>query len=390
MELALWLLIALVIYTYLGYGVLIYLLVKLKPRKDIIAKAGEYLPPVTLVVPAWNEEAFIAEKARNCLELDYPSDKLRILFITDGSTDDTVEILRHTAGVEVIHENRRAGKSAAENRAVKFVDTPYVIFCDANTYLNRDCVKELVKHYVDPQVGAVAGEKKIITTGNDQASGAGEGLYWKYESTLKRLDSELYSVVGAAGELISFRTDLLQDLEEDTILDDFVQSLRICQQGYRVKYEPAAYAMETASANLREELKRKIRIAAGGWQAMLRLSALLNPFRHPVLSFQYVSHRVLRWSVSAFALPVIFILSLLLWLKTSALLYGLIFIAQSLFWTMALAGWLLEQRGIKSKLLFVPLYFGIMNYAVYRGVLRFIKGRQQATWERSKRMTTTG
>lgn len=313
----------------------------------------------------------------------YPAGKLRILFITDGSTDKTYQLLEKADGLEVTHSDRRAGKSAAENRAMTLVDTPIVVFCDANTYLNRDCIKMLVRHYDDPKVGAVSGEKRVMSKGSDTASAAGEGLYWKYESTLKKWDSELYTVVGAAGELISFRSELVQDLEEDTILDDFIQTLRICEQGYRVVYEPQAYAAETASDNVKEELKRKVRIAAGGWQSMSRLTSILWPFKQPLLTFQYVSHRVLRWSISAFMLPLLLVLNVLLY--GSSTLFDYLLYAQVLFYVTAILGWILENRAIRVKLLFVPYYFLMMNYAVFAGFFRWLKGSQKATWERAKR-----
>lgn len=387
MELAFWLLLALVFYTYLGYGIVLYVLVRLKrilsKKKEL---PGDYYPEVTLVIPAYNEEDFIEEKAKNSLELDYPKDKLRILFITDGSSDRTPQVLEGIDGVEVSHLDQRAGKAAAENRAMTLVESPIVVFCDANTYLNQDCIKNLVVHYQDPKVGAVSGEKRVLSKSSDKASAAGEGLYWKYESTLKKWDSELYTIVGAAGELISFRSELVADLETDTILDDFVQTMRICKQGYRVVYEPEAYAAETASDNVKEELKRKVRIAAGGWQAMARLKSILIPFPNPVLTFQYISHRVLRWSVSALALPVIFILNYFL-IEQSPLYEGLFYL-QILFYAMALLGWFLENRSIKLKVLFVPYYFLMMNYAVFAGFFRWLKGSQKATWERAKRASS--
>ncbi len=385
MEILFWFLISLVFYAYLGYGLLLFVVIKLK---RVMGKAQfnfdpGYEPEVTLVIPSYNEEDFILEKARNSLELDYPREKLRIIFITDGSTDRTVELLKVFEGVEVLHEDRRAGKSAAENRAMEYVKSPVVVFCDANTRLNRECIKELVKYYQFPEVGAVSGEKRVMSKEADKASAAGEGLYWKYESALKKWDSELYTVVGAAGELISFRTNLVEPLEEDTILDDFVQSLRICQKGYRVLYEPKAYAMETASENVKEELKRKIRIAAGGWQAMSRLKALLSPWRNFTLSFQYVSHRVLRWSVAAFSLPFIFLINI--YLAQTAPFYAILLILQCLFYLMALLGWYLANREIKVKIVYVPYYFFIMNYAVFAGFARWIKRAQKSTWDRAKR-----
>ncbi|WP_417873790.1 glycosyltransferase family 2 protein [Xanthomarina gelatinilytica] len=386
-EIVFWALILLVLYTYIGYGVVLYVLILIKrifSTRQQLQKS--YEPSVTLVIPCFNEEDYILDKALDSLSLDYPKSKLSILFITDGSTDRSVEILQKVEGVEVIHEEKRGGKAAAENRAMKFVKTPIVIFCDANTMLNKQCIREMVKHYQNDTVGGVSGEKRISMESQSNVSGAGEGMYWKYESLLKRLDSELYSVVGAAGELISFRSNLVQDLEEDTILDDFVQSLRICEKGYKIVYEPKAYAVETGSENVTEELKRKIRIAAGGWQAMFRLRSLLNPFNNITLTFQYISHRVLRWSITAFSLPVILILNIMMALEGGGVVYSVMLYTQLLFYSMALVGWIFEARMVRVKVLFVPYYFAIMNYAVFAGALRWINGSQKSMWEKSARM----
>lgn len=386
MELLFWVLIALVFYTYIGYGILLFILIRLKrifgPRA--FTPDLSYEPEVTLVIPSYNEEDIIVKKAENSLSLDYPKDKFRIIFITDGSSDRTPDLLREVEGIEVLHEDRRAGKSAAENRAMTFVTSPVVVFCDANTMLNKESIRELVKHYSNPRVGGVSGEKRVMSKQADTASAAGEGMYWKYESTLKKWDYELYTIVGAAGELVSFRSELMTDLEEDTILDDFMQSLRICAKGYRFAYEPKAYAMETASEDVKEELKRKVRIAAGGWQSMSRLTDLLNPFKNFTLSFQYVSHRVLRWSVSAFALPLIFLLNGILFYQGNPT-YGLFLLLQILFYGMGFLGWILENRYIRVKGLFIPYYFIIMNYAVFVGFFRWLKKGQKSTWERAKR-----
>lgn len=184
------------------------------------------------------------------------------------------------------------------NRGMRFVTTPLVVFSDANTLLSKDAIRRIVDLFADPTTGCVSGEKRIMTGQAESAAGAGEGIYWKYESTLKRWDAKLYSVVGAAGELFAVRTELFQEVEPDTLLDDFIVSLRIAMKGYTIQYDPEAYAMETSSANVKEELKRKIRISAGGIQSVVRLRALLNIFRYGVLSFQYISHRVLRWTLA--------------------------------------------------------------------------------------------
>ncbi len=384
---ACWALLALVFYTYVGYALVVWLWAKAKLRLVPPAALRPFEPAVTLVVPAYNEASILEDKIANCLALSYPADKLRLLFITDGSTDNSGQVLARYPHIEHLHLPQRGGKSLAENRAITFVRTPYVVFTDCNTQLNPEAVRELVQHYQDPTVGAVSGEKKIRPQAS--APGAGEGIYWKYESMLKRCDSQIHSLMGAAGELVSFRTDLFAPLEADTILDDFVQSLRIVGQGYRVVYEPRAYATEDASASLPEEMERKTRICAGGWQSMTRLPQLLNPLRQPVVTFLYVSHRVLRWSLAPAALALLLPLSLGLALAATgpaALLYNTLLLGQLALYLAAWVGWRQAVRtGRTAKLLVVPLFFCLMNVAVFRGFGRWVRKSQPAAWAKASR-----
>lgn len=393
LEIILWTCIFLVVYAYVGYGAILWLLVKIKRllfgRPKLTQFPESELPAVTFMVAAWNEERFMPQKIRNCLALDYPREKLRILFVTDGSTDRTNEIIQNfplpeNARVDLHHTPLRDGKISAVNRAMKTVDDPIVIFTDANTDVNPAAVRNIVRHYTDPNVGAVAGEKRIAVGEAGDATGAGEGIYWKYESKLKEWDSELYSVVGAAGELFSVRTELFADVDPNTIIEDFVMTVGIAADGYRVRYEPEATASEGQSTDIAEELKRKKRIAAGGLQAVARLWRVLIPFPRPLLSFQYVSHRVLRWTLAPLALPIIFILNILLALQGIEL-YQWLLAAQVLFYVAAGLGWFLERRKLKFKALFVPYYFCVMNYAVYHGFVRIVTGKQSVVWERAKR-----
>jgi cellulose synthase/poly-beta-1,6-N-acetylglucosamine synthase-like glycosyltransferase len=237
-------------------------------------------------------------------------------------------------------------------------------------------------------VGCVSGEKRIYSKEADAAAGAGEGLYWKYESQLKKWDAELYSVVGAAGELFAIRTELWQEVEKDTLLDDFMISLRVAMSGYTIQYNPEAFAIEEASANVKEELKRKVRISAGGLQSVVRLAPLLNIFKYGTLSFQYISHRVLRWTLTPLFLLLLIPMNLVLALNEGIYalgIYSILFWGQLLFYAAALLGWFLENRSIKVKVLFVPYYFFIMNLSVYLGLGRYLKGSQSVNWERAKR-----
>lgn len=384
LEILFWMAFAIVFYTYLGYGIVLYLLVLLKRifGEKKVQPSNNYEPEVTLLIAAYNEKDFVGQKVQNSRMLDYPSNKLHQLWVTDGSDDGTPNLLESYPEIKVLHSSKRNGKIAAMNRGMKHVETPIVIFSDANTLLGEQSVRKIVELFADPKTGCVSGEKRIMDKGKVAAAGAGEGIYWKYESTLKKWDAELNSVVGAAGELFSIRTELYQEVEPDTLLDDFIISLRVAMQGYSIQYNPEAYAIETASANVKEELKRKIRIAAGGIQSIIRLYPLLNIFKYGVLSFQYISHRVLRWTITPLLLPFLLILNFLL-IKEG--FYTVLFFAQLAFYISALGGWILERKKIKIKSLFVPYYFFIMNYAVYRGFFRFLQSSQSVNWERAKR-----
>lgn len=379
-------LISLVFYTYVGYPIVLFFLVSLKRKfKKQQQEMQQIFPNVTFLVAAYNEEELIEAKIKNCFEINYPMDKIHFLFITDGSTDATVEKISKHSNVQLIHQDKRGGKTAAINRAMPFVKSEITVFSDANTMLNRDAVLNMVRHYVLPKVGCVAGEKRVSIPDKAQASAAGEGLYWKYESKLKNWDSELFSATGAAGELFSIRTELYEQMEEDTILDDFMISMRIVGKGYKIAYEPNSYATENASENIHEELKRKIRICTGAFQSMLRLRSLFNVFKYGIFSFQYVSHRVLRWTLAPLALFIIIPVTLF-GIYYDFEIYFSLFFAQLFFYSFAYFGWKYEQLKTRKKLFFVPFYFTLMNYSVLAGFRQFVQGKQQHIWEKAKRI----
>ena len=381
-----------VFYAYVGYGLLLFVLLQLKRMFNKASKTPydpDFLPEVTYMVAAFNEEDWIGEKIKNSLEFDYPKNKIRFFFVTDGSDDKTADVVKNYptpegVDLQLFHQPERRGKIAAVERVMKFVKTPIVVFSDANTFVNPDAIKNIIRHYKNPKVGAVAGEKRISLDDSGSANEAGEGIYWKYESTLKKWDSEFYSVVGAAGELFSVRTELFRPVPSDTIIEDFMMTMKIADSGYKVVYEPEARAVETASASVKEELKRKIRIAAGGIQAIGRLAPMLLPFKNPILTFQYISHRVLRWTLAPLALPILLVVNFIL-AQQGDTFFQFIFFCQLAFYVSALIGYLLEKRKLKFKAFFVPYYFCVMNYAMYRGFFRAVGGKQSVLWERAKR-----
>lgn len=384
-----WLCLFLVIYTYIGYGMLLWVLVKIKEAfvREKTKQSFAELPEVTLFITAYNEEAVVDEKMENMLGLDYPKEKLHVLWVTDGSTDRTVDKLKRYQDIEILHQPERRGKTAAMNRGMRFVKTPVTVFTDANTMINREAIIQIIEQFGNDRVGCVAGEKRIFNRAKESAVG-GEGVYWKYESTLKALDSRLYTAVGAAGELFAIRTSLYEEMPSDTLLDDFILSMRIAQKGYKIAYCKEAYAVERASKNILEEEKRKVRISAGGLQSVIRLRSLLNPFRYGWLSFQYISHRVLRWTITPLAL--FFLLPLNIWLVVQgnepSWLYKLVFVLQLCFYSAALLGCRFAHKSIRHKLFFIPYYFLFMNLSVFKGFLYFWRRKNQpAIWEKAER-----
>jgi cellulose synthase/poly-beta-1,6-N-acetylglucosamine synthase-like glycosyltransferase len=387
MKIVFWTSLFIIFYTYIVYGLLVYIILLFKRAffKSREREVYDYLPTCSLVIAAYNEEDLIQQKIENTLLLTYPKELLKIYFVTDGSSDDTPEIVKRYPQLILFHKDERKGKVAAMDRVMEYIDSEVVIFTDANTFLNKEALISICEHYSDAYVGGVAGEKRVSYDEKADASSAGEGIYWRYESQLKKWDSELYSVVGTAGELFSVRKSLYQSVPADTILDDFMISMQIAEKGYRIVYEPKAFAIETASENVQEELKRKIRIAAGGMQAIFRLKKLLNPFKFPVLSFQYISHRVLRWTITPLLLIVFFVVSFYLAINNGHHIYSTLFYLQIAFYGLAIIGWFLERKQLKVKAAFIPYYFCIMNYAVLAGMIKYFQNKQSAIWVKAKR-----
>jgi cellulose synthase/poly-beta-1,6-N-acetylglucosamine synthase-like glycosyltransferase len=383
-----WIFLLIIAYAYLIYTIL---LMVFSGIRRLVGKLPSYLkdyePEVTLFVPAYNEIECIEQKIENSFKLDYPTDKIRFLWVTDGSDDGSQELLRKYENVEVLHQEKRLGKINAMNRGMKYITTPIVVFSDANTDLNKNAIREIVNLFSDDKVGCVAGEKRIYVDEKEKAVSAGEGIYWLYESFIKRMESSLGSALGAVGELFAIRAELYKDVEEDTILDDFIISMRIAENRYLIKYAPGAYACERASYSIKEELKRKIRIASGGFQTLTRLPELLNFFRYGLLSLQYISHKVMRWTLVPLSFIMLFLTNLLIISsQTDAQkFYAIAFIVQVVFYAAAILGAILRDCKTRMKFLFMPYYLVVMNYSIILGMIRFFTRKQTAIWEKAKR-----
>ena len=385
-----WVCLFIVCYTYIGYGILLYIIIRLKrlfcgKPQETVLPADDQLPTMTLMICAYNEEDVVAEKMENTLALDYPSDKFRIMWVTDGSNDRTNELLAAYPEVDIVFSPERRGKTAALKHGLQELKTRYVAFTDANTMLNPQAMREIARLFMDPTVGCVSGEKRVAAKTAGEMAAEGEGIYWRYESTLKRWDSELYSAMGAAGELYAIDPTLVHEVPNEALLDDFMMSMLIVADGKRIAYTPDAYAQEYGSADLAEESKRKRRIAAGGLQSIWWLRSMLNPFRQPIVAFQYISHRVLRWSVTPVAMVLLLLINIALVVLGAGKFFTIILLLQALFYLMAAAGWLLSRTGRRNKLLYTAYYFVFMNLNVFRGMAYLKSHHTSGAWEKARR-----
>jgi len=384
-----WLSLAAILYTYLLYGILLWLYLKVFKRPIQEQYDDDFIPSVSILVACYNEEDFIVSKIENLLNLDYPYDKLEIAFVSDGSNDKSMSIINSyiEKGIPIthFHENERKGKQHAVNRVINHLKGDIVIFNDCNTTINPDSVSKMVRHFTNEEVGVVSGEKKIKVLRKDIAVSSGEGLYWKYESWLKSLDSNFYSAIGAAGELYAIRKDLYEHVPKHISIEDFYLSMLICSKGFRNIYEPGAWAEEESSLNLMEELKRKRRIAVGAFNTIFSLMSIFN-YSNLKLIFQYVSRRIFRWLIAPLCLILLIVTNLFL----EGPFYNVILYFQILFYGLAILGWLLSGIRTKLKLLYAPFYFCFMNYALLLGLIDSIRKKNHVVWEKSKRNSNTG
>jgi biofilm PGA synthesis N-glycosyltransferase PgaC len=374
LQLFFWLAIAATVYTYLGYPIVITILARLRRRP---VRAAPITPSVSLIIPAFDEEKVIGEKLDNSMSLDYPADRLEIVVVSDGSTDATNQIVSRYAadGLRLLYDPPRRGKIAALNRSVPLTQGEILVFTDANAMLNPPALRRLVRHFADDRVACVGGEKRVGPAAN--LSAQGESAYWRYESYLKRCDSAVGSLMGVAGELFAMRRAFYTPIQEDTLIEDFVLSLHLVKQGWRVVYEPEAVAWEQPTLSLGDEWQRRTRIAAGGFQAIVRLRGMLNPALG-LAAFQFLSHRVLRWIAPGFMIAALLINPFL----TDRVLYRWTLLGQTLLYLAALLGYFLLRVGVRSRPLQLVFYFCFTNLAALVGLYRYISGTQAVTWKK--------
>lgn len=374
----------LLIYNYILYPIAIIALAKFRSKAlGSAASNGNsvFLPSVTLIIAAYNEDRVIDAKIRSSLALDYPKDRLRILVVSDGSTDATPQIVRgyENQGVLSLHEPPRRGKTAALNRAVAMSTTDIVIFSDANNLFQTSALREMVKHFADPRVGGVCGLKQIHST-PERESSQGDSLYWKYESAIKEAESRLDSITTADGEIFAIRRSLYQSIDESVINDDAEITLDLIRKGYRVLYERRALSFEHASIRIEDDFHVKVRMVSGGFQTIARYWAFLLPPRS-WFAFAFFSHKILRWLAPEL---LILIAASSLWLANQPFFLAMTML-QAFFYLLATVGWLTRNQQYCFTILYVPFYFCAMNLAALYGLWRFLTRSQSTQWRKAER-----
>lgn len=376
MRILFWSSAAIVVYAYVGYPLVLLVLRRLTPRQRFVAASH---PSVTVIIAAYNEAAIIAAKVRNALDTSYPADRLQVIVVSDGSNDDTDRLAAKAGGerLRLLSSPERRGKAHAMNLGAQHANGSILLFTDANVFFDRDTIGCLVRRFGDPSVGAAVGRVTIRPGGSHEA--AGENLYMQYEGRLHQLESDISSMVTVDGGMFAVRRSLYTPLAEDTVVDDFVTVMRIVELGYRIRYAPDATGWEGAAPTVRDELKRKARIIAGGWKALSQMPSLMNPLRHPAIALQLISHKVLRWLA-----PLCFIG---IAGSTPALpespFYRFALGAQALFYALALASLLLPCLRAR-RICYFPYYVCAMNLAALLGLVRFLLRSQSVLWEKTR------
>lgn len=370
-----WLSVAMLFYTYVGYPLLLAVLSRLRPR---VVRRGDWLPAVSIVITAYNEERDLGAKLENTLALDYPKDRLEIIVASDCSTDRTDTIVREFAdrGVRLHRQEQRLGKTAAQNAAVELARGEIVLFSDATTLYQPDVLRVMAADFADPSVGCVAG--RLIYVDPAQSSvGSGARSYWGYETFLKECESRIGSLIGVSGCLYAVRRAAYVPLYHEAC-SDFIIATKMVEQGLRTIYEPDAVCTEETNRQAKKEMRMRVRVITQTFTDLWRHRQMMNPLRTGFYAVQLISHKVLRYLVPFF-LVAILVASVVL--APQGLFYAAALLAQLCFYGMAAVSWALERTGRSSRVLALPQYFVLANIASLIACYKFLQGERYARWE---------
>ncbi len=377
-----WISIAAIVYTYIGYPVVVWMLGRLR---DLKVSKSAVTPHVSVVIACHNEASNIEARIKNLQESDYPARLLEIVIISDGSTDFTADIARRYASnrVHVFAYTEQRGKATALNVGAEIASGEIIIFADARQWFEPDAIKELASNFADARVGAVSGEL-LLNGGTNATVGEGVGLYWKYEKWIRKSESRFNSVIGATGAVYAIRRKLWLPLPQETILDDVYTPMQIALAGSRIVFDEKARAHDHATDSASREFSRKVRTLTGNYQLCQLMPRLLLPTN--ALLFQFYSHKLMR-----LAAPIFFLILLSANLQivatassaTDTLFYEASLTAQTIFYASVLAGGYLLKRKRRVRLLNFAYVFSVMNAAALVGLIYFILGKRDV-WVRGQ------
>jgi cellulose synthase/poly-beta-1,6-N-acetylglucosamine synthase-like glycosyltransferase len=367
-------------YVYAGYPILLWIITRWR-RRGVIQR--DITPPVTLVISAFNEEQIIGKKILNALKLDYPSDQLEILVVSDASSDATEAIVRSFAerGVKLIRMLERRGKTAGLNVAVQEARGEIIVFSDANIIYKREVIRKLVRNFADPRVGCVTGNSCYLENSLSPAH-VQENTYWQYEQTIRMLESQLGSTVGGDGAIFAIRKDLYAPLAPDTI-NDLVVPLQIVARGYRAVFEPEAVGFEPSAGYFVAEFRRKRRIVNRSWRGLRSVPEVLDPRAVGIFAWQVLSHKVLRWLI----LPIVLTVAAGCFV---AFPVGFVYQVGALGFVASLGiavigGLTGTHVGQLTRLTHGLFYFYMVNLAAFLGLVMAVFGRVEVVWMPERR-----
>ena len=371
-----WTSLALIAYAYFGYPILLYVLAGIRSR-PVLRRSIE--PTVSIIIAAYNEERGIRQKIEDTLALEYPNDKRTIIVASDGSIDQTNEIVSEYAeqGVRLIACPDRKGKEQAQWEAIQVAKGEILVFSDASTLLERQSLRQILSNFHDPGVGCVSSEDRVL--GEENGSG-GEGMYVKYEMWLRQLESRVGSLIGLSGSYFAVRKELCKDwvFDQDS---DFLTAFRAVRQGYRAISDPSAIAYYRAVPTAGREFKRKVRTVLRGIAGVVSHLEVLNPIKYRLFAVQVLSHKLLRWLVPMCMVTALVSNAVLA--QTSHFYLGIV-IGQLVFYSLAILGLLSKQLG-RFQLFKVPAFFTMVNASIAVAWMQYFAGHRAIRWEPSQR-----
>lgn len=379
-EVLFWLSLTILVWVFFGYPIVVIILAKLVGKRKTPTDDRSDLPSLSLLICAYNEERVIGEKIQNSLALDYPKEKLKVVVVSDGSSDQTNKIASAFTDPRLTFGSYtdRGGKAKALNTGIGHLTGEIVVFTDANVIFKPDALRHLVAQFSDPQVGGVVGN---VVLKSADGTVAGEGVYSRYEKAVHTAEADLATMITVDGAMYALRRHYVAPIPPDSITDDWFMASGALLAGKKIGWAPDAIGYELAADSVAGEFKRKVRMVAGGYQTTFRRAGLfLNPLSHPVVCGMFVSHKLLRWLAMVF-MAALLVSSILLSGKSGFYLWALV--AQMGFYLLALLGWGLRNQ-TSALPLYLPYYFTAVNWGALLGLWRFLAGKQSAAWQKSR------